>query len=69
MGMVTVSMRGSFSKMVNVEYCAEEGGHAFAISRAVADLLSVMPEAIQLDHELSRGGDKPPRSDFGKKIS
>ena len=65
MGMISVSVEGSFSTKFRKTYSAMEGGHAFAIQRAIADLIASLPSAIQLDHELSRHGDRPPVSDFG----
>ena len=66
MGMIKVQIRGSFGNKPDAEYSAMEGGHAFALSRAIAYLASELPAAIALDHQLSRDGDKPPRSDFGR---
>jgi hypothetical protein len=66
MGMINITMRGSFSGPAkNETFSAEEGGHAFAITRAIQFLNSQMQAAIMLDHHLARSGDKPPKSDFG----
>jgi hypothetical protein len=66
MGMVTVQIRGSFGNKPDAQYSAMEGGHAFAITRAIQHLADQLPFAIRLDHELARAGDKPPVSDFGQ---
>ena len=65
MGMVKVQIRGSFGNKPDAEYSAMEGGHAFALARAIQYLADQLPFAIRLDHELARAGDKPPASDFG----
>ncbi len=67
MGMINVSVRGSFgSDSYESQYSAEEGGHTLAVWRAVDDLLSILPHCIQKDHALAQEGEKPPRSDFGE---
>lgn len=66
MGMVSISIRGSFGKRNGQkEFSAMEGGHALAITRAIAALTVELPHAIQLDHQLAGTGEKPPKSDFG----
>ena len=66
MGMVNVQIRGSFGNKPDGQFSAMEGGHALALSRAINFLIAHMPDAIALDHELARAGDKPPHSDFGR---
>ena len=66
MGMVNVQIRGSFGNRPDAQYSAMEGGHAFAITRAIQYLADQLPFAIRLDHELARAGDRPPIADFGQ---
>ena len=66
MGMLTIKIEGSFTEQVGAKFCAEEGGHALAIQRAISFLTDQLPSAIQLDHKLHDDGDRPPVSDFGK---
>jgi len=63
--MITVTIQGSFGKHSTKTFSAMEGGHAMAISRAMAHLVDEMPHAIRLDHKLAAEGEKPPTSDFG----
>jgi hypothetical protein len=65
MGMVNIQIRGSFGRPHDVSYSAMEGGHAFAITRAIQYLADQLPNAIRLDHELERAGENPPQADFG----
>ncbi len=65
MGIIEIKMFGSFPTN-GMRSCAEEGGHAFAIHRAIEFLSSRLPDAIVLDHKLHDSGDRPPKSDFGK---
>ncbi len=65
MGMISIQIRGSFGRPHDVNYSAMEGGHAFALTRAIQYLSDQLPNAIRLDHELARAGDAPPQSDFG----
>jgi hypothetical protein len=66
MGMVNITIRGSFGKASDKTFSAMEGGHAMALTRAIAHLTDQLPHAIQLDHKLAKDGDKPPQSDFGQ---
>jgi hypothetical protein len=66
MGLIDISMQGSFRKKFIARISAEEGGHAFAIQRAVEGLIEVLPDAIQQDHDLDRTGNRPTRADYGK---
>lgn len=66
MGMVAIQIRGSFGNKPNVTFSAMEGGHALALTRAIEYLTSQLPAAIQADHRLHDGGDRPPKSDYGK---
>jgi hypothetical protein len=65
MGMITIQIHGSFGINAVESFSAEEGGHQFALTRAMQFLLSRMQVAIMTDHELARSGQRPPRSDFG----
>ena len=64
MGMIRIYTAGSFPTE-NTEFCAEEGGHANAIQRAIAWLNNRLPDAIIQDHKLHDRGERPPRKDFG----
>jgi hypothetical protein len=64
-GTITIQIRGSFGNKPDACFTALEGGHAFALTRAIQHLVSQMQTAIILDHALQTDGEKPPRSDFG----
>ena len=66
MGMVNISIQGSFGRPVSKSFSAMEGGHVMALARAIQALTSEIPHAIQLDHQLAQSGEKPPHSDFGQ---
>lgn len=66
MGQVTVKFSGSFGNS-EASYSAEEGGHAYAISRAFYFLLAKMATAIKIDHDLHGQNTHPPLSAFGTK--
>ena len=59
MGMVSVDITGSFGNKGKVHFSAEEGGHAYALTRAIAYLVTQMAGAIVKDHELHDAGDYP----------
>lgn len=65
MGQVTITLEGSFGAE-QIQYTATEGGHAYALIRAIHWLIARSPKAIQLDHQLHDSGDRPPGSDFGR---
>lgn len=65
MGMITIQIKGSFGNKPDATFSAMEGGHAFAITRAIQHLVSQLQPAIMMDHQLARDGEKPPKSDFG----
>jgi len=66
MGQVTVKFSGSFGDS-EASYSAQEGGHAYAISRAFYFLMQKLASSIKLDHELHMKGEYPEISDFGQK--
>ena len=66
MGQVTVKFEGSFGT-AEATYSAEEGGHAYAISRAMYFLMAVFSKAIKLDHDLHSRDCHPGKSAFGEK--
>jgi hypothetical protein len=68
MGMVSVTVRGSFPEHAQDTYSAEEGGHALALQRAIARLTGMLPKAIQLDHQLHGDGEQPPKAPFGHAV-
>lgn len=68
MGQITIKIEGSFvdsGQASEQVFSAEEGGHAYALARAMALLHLGMARAIKLDHELHEKGTHPPKSDFG----
>jgi hypothetical protein len=64
-GIITVKTSGSLPNL-SLTVTAQEGGHAFALYRAIDVLLNMMPDAIAMDHRLQDEGERPPISDFGK---
>jgi hypothetical protein len=64
MGKISIQTAGSFPTD-SVSISAEEGGHAFAIQRAIEWLNRRLPDAIRSDHRLHEGGNHPPISPFG----
>jgi hypothetical protein len=66
MGRIRITTNGSFPEIGVFEVCAEQGGHAFALHRAIAYLNRQFPKAIQLDHQLQAKGEHPPEADFGE---
>ena len=65
MGMVSVEIGGSFKEAGRFSACAEEGGHALALQRAISFLNDRLPSAIRQDHRLHDEGTRPPGNDFG----
>jgi hypothetical protein len=65
MGTINIQIRGSFGTKPDTSFSAMEGGHTFAVTRAIQYLVSQLQPAIMLDHQLEREGEKPPKSDFG----
>ncbi len=63
--MISVKIEGSFGNLGTAEFSALEGGHAYALTRAISHLMLQMGPAIRKDHELHDRGDKPPASPFG----
>ena len=66
MGQITVKFSGSFGDS-EASYSAQEGGHAYAISRAMYFLMQKIAKSIQLDHALHTGDEHPEISPFGHK--
>ncbi len=66
MGQITIKVEGTFGQ-AEATYSAQEGGHAYAISRAIYFLMALFSKAISLDHDLHSEGVHPDISDFGKK--
>lgn len=64
MGQVTIKLEGSFGTE-EIQYTATEGGHAYALTRAIHWLVCRMSQAIKTDHRLHDQGTRPPESDFG----
>lgn len=66
MGQVRIEIAGSFKDAGTVVFSAEEGGHAFALQRALWFLVGKLPSAIRQDHESHTVGSFPPASSFGR---
>ena len=69
MGQIRIEFDGSFTAVAAstspITFSAEDGGHADAIARTIAFLSgTILPAAIELDHELATGGHYP-RKPFG----
>ena len=63
--MIKIQVQGSFKQQESKEFSAMRNGHASAVAAAIEWLSrQVLPNAIQLDHELHEQGDKPD-GDFG----
>ena len=66
MGILTVSLRGSFGEARMQNFTAMTGGHAQAVAEAIQYLSEVeLPKAIRNDHECHRDGIEPSEG-FGK---
>ena len=59
MGMVSVDITGSFGNKGKVHFSAEEGGHAYALTRAIAYLVKQMAIAIVKDLAMYTAVDFP----------
>ncbi len=67
MGVITVSISGSFMNRPTERFFAIHGGHAQAVAEVIEWLSRVvLSEAIQQDHMLHSLGEKPEVA-FGKK--
>ncbi len=66
MGQVTIKFEGSFGTS-EATYSAQEGGHAYAISRAMYFLMAFIAKAIKLDHDNHSRDCHPGISAFGEK--
>jgi len=69
MGQVRVEIAGSFKDAGTVVFSATEGGHAFALQRAIEFLVSKQPAAIRQDHQLHTECTFPPASGYGKLLA
>lgn len=65
MGQVRIEIAGSFKDGGTVVFSATEGGHAYALSRAINFLVGKLPNAIRQDHANAAAGSYPPASAFG----
>ncbi len=60
MGVITVSISGSFMDRPTERFSALHGGHAQAVAETIHWLSEqVLPKAIQQDHVCARRGEKP----------
>ena len=68
MGVITISVRGSFAQRPTKEFSAIKGGHAQATAEAIEYLSGeFLSNAIRRDHELHKEGEKP-EIGFGKRV-
>lgn len=69
MGMITVSVQGSFGKKNGTKtFSAIDHGHADAVAQAIQFLSGdILPFATGLDHEIHAEGDRP-RNGFTRAI-
>lgn len=66
MGRVIVTVQGfSGTVSASVTFLAEQGGHAFAITRAIQYLAARQQVAIMMDCASAQRGEKPPSGEFG----
>ena len=67
MGVINISIQGSFRKATTRQFSAMHGGHAQAVSEAIEFLSGeLLPDAIEQDHQLHDDGARPDVG-FGKK--
>lgn len=67
MGQITIKIEGSFAgKNEEKKFSAEQGGHAYALTRAIGYLFARMSPSIRADHENHEAG-KYPTTPFGRK--
>ncbi len=67
MGVITISVTGSFKKCSKEQFSAMHGGHAEAVAESIEWLSrTLLPLAIQQDHALHSSGEKPDIG-FGKR--
>lgn len=60
MGIIKISVAGSFKTCEEKSFTAMDTGHADAVARAIEYLSRIqLPEAIREDIELSRAGESP----------
>jgi len=67
MGMITIKIEGSFpGKSEEKQFSAEQGGHAYALTRAIGFLFARMSPSIRVDHANHEKGSHP-TTNFGFK--
>jgi len=60
MGQITINIYGSFEPFYRKDFIATDGGHADCVALAIEFLAgTVLPRAIEQDHELHEEGNKP----------
>jgi len=68
MGVINISVAGSFKQATTKQFSAMHGGHALAVSEAIEFLSTeLLPSAIEQDHQLQSEG-AAPNLGFGKKV-
>ncbi len=67
MGVISITVQGSFRPTTSRQFSALHGGHAKAVSEAIEYLSGeLLPMAIEQNHQLHEDGEKP-EVGFGKK--
>ena len=67
MGLITIKIEGSFGKNDEKVFSSEQGGHAYALTRAIGLLFARMSPAIRDDHANHEEGNNLPMTPFGRK--
>jgi ribulose kinase len=66
MGMIRITINGSFGNKGTKDFSAMEAGHAVALGKAIEYLASLLPDAIRNDHQCQHEGEYP-QNRFGIK--
>jgi len=67
MGIISISVQGSFYTPITKQFSAMHGGHAQAVAEAIEFLSGeLLPDAIAQDHDLHAEGERP-EIGFGKR--
>jgi hypothetical protein len=66
MGMIRITVGGSFNNPNTMEFSAMKAGHAAALGEAIKYLASLLPDAIHNDH-LCQFDNEYPEDKFGIK--
>ncbi len=67
MGVINITVQGSFKRLSTRQFSAMHGGHAQAVAEAIEFLSGeLLPKAIEQDHQLHDEGESP-EIGFGKR--